>query len=33
MTVRAPKKIMFQLISRRLFEAENLAALRINPAT
>ena len=28
---RAPEKIMFELIGARLFEAENLAALRIDP--
>jgi hypothetical protein len=27
----APEKIVFQLIGARLFEAENLAALGINP--
>ena len=29
--VRTPEKIMFQLFSTRLFETENLAALRIDP--
>ena len=28
---RAPEKIMLQLIGARLFETENLAALRIDP--
>src|ERR1035437_3108721 len=28
---RTPEKIMFQLFSARLFETENLAALRIDP--
>jgi hypothetical protein len=28
---RAPEKIMFQLFGTRLFETENLAALRIDP--
>jgi hypothetical protein len=31
MTGRAPEKIMFQLLGARLFETENLAALRIDP--
>ncbi len=31
MAVCAPEKIMFQLIGGRLFETENLAALRIDP--
>src|ERR1039457_2221468 len=31
MTVRAPKKIMLQFLDTRLFETENLAALRIDP--
>jgi hypothetical protein len=31
MTVRAPEKIMFQFVGGRLFETENLAALRIDP--
>jgi len=31
MTGRAPEKIMFQLLGARLFETENLVALRIDP--
>ena len=31
MAVRAPEKIMFQFLGGRLFETENLAALRIDP--
>ena len=31
MSCRAPEKIMFQFIGGRLFETENLAALRIDP--
>jgi hypothetical protein len=31
MAVCAPEKIMFQLVGGRLFETENLAALRIDP--